>query len=772
LTPISSDPFVRSRIFVLLAVVVVLLTQPACFSQESTTGATVQMHKGRPCIFVDGKPLPLVAYSPTTLQPHDVIATKRFFAHDMSVFFLNVPRGKNAEDWGANPFWTGNRIEPRYLRPLDSPSIDDQARLVLEQMPNARFIIRFMPMEPKDWRDVHPEELFVDETGELHQTPSLASQQYLRDSAKLIESVIRFCETHNWSDRIIGYWTGHRVEGSHMPVIMGYLYDHSEVMRQRWRAFLKQKYQTDTELQTAWHNEKVTLGTVDVPSDSLRRPVPEVQSMLFWQPAAGNQPFRDYIELSTQLYHELFIGQAVAHHRATERRRVFIVDTLKQVMQGWENKAFFDPKQSWPIAYHDMLAGAGNVHAAKLLELNSFNGLITPHDYVARGMGGVYLPEGIVESTLLRNKLFLCEMDTRSYTARNGKIGKAENDAEFAAITWRNIAASQTGGYHSYWMDVSEDWFGSEGIHKIIHRQAEVLQQAISWPHENVPGIAVIIDDAAVFETNGNGRFANEAIMWEMKTGLARCGVPYRAYLLEDLALDNFPEHRVFYFPNLYKVDDERIELLRKKVFRNGHVVLWGPGSGISDGKTLSVEHAQKLTGFTFKMISANAPRRVLMDQNNHAITRDVRPGDIIGGPLAYGPLLIPTSGRSLGRLWTKGGINASGLSVMEHGQGDTRWTSVFTTAVPLPADLWRGLARHAGAHIYTQSNDIIHADRFMVALHTSTPGPRTIHLPEPARVIDVITGKTRYERTKMIEDEITASQTVIYRLEPFPLKN
>lgn len=40
----------------------------------------------------------------------------------------------------------------------------------------------------------------------------------------------------------------------------------------------------------------------------------------------------------------------------------------------------------------------------------------------------------------------------------------------------------------------------------IIDRQVEVLRDSVAWSHETVPGIAMILDDEAVLETNGDGR--------------------------------------------------------------------------------------------------------------------------------------------------------------------------------------------------------------------------------------------------------------------------
>ena len=130
-----------------------------------------------------------------------------------------------------------------------------------------------------------------------------------------------------------------------------------------------------------------------------------------------------------------------------------------------------------------------------------------------------------------------------------------------------------------------------------------MLREAAAWQHETVPGIAMILDDEAVLETNGDGRFMNEAVMWEWKTGLARSGVPLRIHLLEDLTLPNFPPHRVFYFPNLFRIDAARRKILEEKVLRNGNVVVWGPGTGISDGTTISAVQATAVTGFAFDFL-------------------------------------------------------------------------------------------------------------------------------------------------------------------------
>ncbi|OPZ82059.1 MAG: hypothetical protein BWY76_02830 [bacterium ADurb.Bin429] len=123
-------------------------------------------------------------------------------------------------------------------------------------------------------------------------------------------------------------------------------------------------------------------------------------------------------------------------------------------------------------------------------------------------------------------------------------------------------------------------------------------------------------------------------------------------------------------------------------------------------------------------------------------------------------PLAAFTVG-SLGLAWTKMGKTYSGLSVKDMGA----WTSVFTTAVPLPADLWRGLARAAGAHIYCESNDILLADSTIVALHSIQSGEKTIHLPGTYDVEDVVTGEMVAQGVDTIRFTLDAPETRVFRL-------
>ncbi|MFM9194770.1 MAG: hypothetical protein ACKOWG_03320 [Planctomycetia bacterium] len=724
--------FVRVDARCVVLLVVSLLVWLGGGAAARAVEAEVRPHLGKPTLFVDGKPLTLAAYSPAGFSNRKVFEQElsHFRAQPLNAYFVCIGSAKQPPDepgdFWATPFWKGDTISPEPLTEFHLPP-DEQAAAILEGRPESLFIVRFSTREPASWRRLHPDDCVVTDSGEALPHASLASDRFWEDCGRQAAAVIEYAEGRPWADRIVGYANFLRLEGTHEPMLHYALFDHGPVMTARWRKHLRDTYGTVEKLRAAHGDNSLTFETVAVPTDRLAGNAVDLANLDFFLAGAENGPLRDYLLLQRDLFHAGFRRIAAAAQATLDRlgrKRVIVHDSHKSVMLGWDNTGFFDAKAPWRHAYPELMAGSGNMSIAGLFDGPGIGGLITPHDYQARGLGGVFEPEGVADSAVLRGKLMLCEMDTRPW-AGTDPIAPARDAREFAAITWRNIATSLTRGITPYWMDVHQDWFAPDSIQPVIRRQAEVLKESVDWPHETVPGIAMSLDDEAVLETNGDGRFQNEAVLWEWKTGLVRAGVPVRKYLVDDLALANFPKHKVFYFPNLFRADDKRLALLKEKVLRRGHVVVWGPGSGVSDGTRIGAESATRLTGFSFEMLPINDPRRTLLSNTSHPLTKGLSPATLLGGPLAYGPVLFPTDGTPLGIAWTKLGKNLTGFAVKEVPAADgTKWTSVFTTSPGLPAAFWRNCARHSGTHVWCDDDELVMADSGIVALHSVVGGP------------------------------------------------
>jgi hypothetical protein len=740
-----------------LTLAVLFFARVDCQAVESR----VVIPQGRPVLAVDGKLLPMSGYSPVFWDKRWIDKhLSHFSGQDLGYVFAGLPKMQ-----GTKSFWAEGTVTdvPVFVPPNLSgfTAMDEGSRTVAGQMSATRLIIRFVLDEPETWRLAHPDELVMAETGERMKVPSLASDLFWNNSAAGAAALVRWYEKQPYAGRIVAYADFWRLEGTHEATMRGWLSDRSPVMVTAWRDYLKKTYGDDVKLQVAWGDPKATITDAVPPADRLRGPVREVASIPFWQAGKDNAPLRDWLFCLRGLFHQRVRQVASSMKDACNGRVPILHDMLKQPMQGWNIGEFFNHQMPMQPYGLELMGCCGSSSVAGLFDVPGVDGLITPHDYQGRGMGGIFEPEGTADSCTLRGKLFLCEMDTRSYAGgfKGRESSPARNLAEFEAITWRNIATALSRGWWPYWMDLYADWFSDPAMQPLIARQIQVLNEASGWPHHDEPGIAIVIDDTATEETNGAGRYPFLAVSEQIRLGIARCGVPYRIYLLEDLALSNLPPHKVWYFPNLYRCDERRLNLL-KRVQRDGNVVVWGPGSGISDGSTISADSASKMTGFSFDpMVSGNYQRRGLL-VGGQELTEGIA-GQTFGDGLGYGPQLFPSDGISLASAWNQQGYNSSALAV----KAQPGWTSIFTAALPLPAGFWRNAASLAKAHVWCESDDVVVASREVVALHSIVPGAKTIRLPRSAKVVDMATGGEVALKTQEINFKMTSPGTRVFRL-------
>jgi hypothetical protein len=90
---------------------------------------------------------------------------------------------------------------------------------------------------------------------------------------------------------------------------------------------------------------------------------------------------------------------------------------------------------------------------------------------------------------------------------------------------------------------------------------------------------------------------------------------------------------------------------------------------------------------------------------------------------------------RVVGRLQ---GSNRAGL-VVKRRDG---WTGVYSAAMTLPPGLLRNLAREAGVHLWSETDEALYTDGRFLSLHASADGDKVLYLPRPCRVTDAITGQ------------------------------
>jgi len=772
-------------------------------SQQSATNAgLIRYENGRPVIYHNGQPVPQAAYCDYIVWRDWTERIDEFVGSGVRVYYISLEPVEIAMLWG----------DPQYERLIQPMSYRrgtlDQVAYILEKQPDALFYVRFTSTVPEYWKEAYPEQVQTDETGQKHPEASISSPQYLRDVANYAKNLVKFCEEQPWGERIVGYLDAPLGEGLLMLSCAGKFFDLSPANEAAFRVWAHERYASEPELQAAWRDATVTFDTLRVPRDSAWREqrehgVATVQGQLLedldtnchvqgrglfhWVEEANAIAEQDYCRFMRAAFYAKFRTIAHALKDACAGmgvERIVGFDITKQPLLGWPIMSNFDGVGD-PNNFPNILLLSGSWGVGDLLDDPAIDVIFTPADYTARTVGFAYEAEGLSDSLLLRGKSMIIENDARTFVGQGSQEqGAFRTDAEVEAGLLRNAALTLSRGIQSYWCNVGSSYFHDARIHRTIAKLTPMLNRLNQSPHrETRDAIALVLDDESMLQENLTSGYQALSVIWQRVLGLAHCGVPYRIFLLSDLEKEAFPRYKTYLFPNLFTVDDRVMELLRARVFRDGNLVIFGPATGISDGKSLSATGATRLLNVPMELIPRTTVRHVLVQDNGHPISAELPASLTYGDRMSYGPTLVPVEwgvenagGVPLGHANACWFIHRTGLFLKEEGAGTAGngqpgsrgagdYGVLWSLAMPLPENLLRAAARYAGCHIWNEDGDVIYASDSLVALHSVKKGPRVIHLPRPCVVTDAVTDELISERASEIAFTVTPPETRIFTL-------
>ena len=90
-------------------------------------------------------------------------------------------------------------------------------------------------------------------------------------------------------------------------------------------------------------------------------------------------------------------------------------------------------------------------------------------------------------------------------------------------------------------------------------------------------------------------------------------------------------------------------------------------------------------------------------------------------------------------------------------------WTSLYIGAPNVPSNVLRAILRFAGGHIFSESDDVLHANRDFISLHTVKGEDKQIHLPREADVWDIMAHRPVAASVDHFSDFIGAGETKLY---------
>lgn len=662
--------------------------------------------------------------------------------------FLGVHRGRYGEfgEQGCHlysvPCGLGNLEEGVF----DPTEPDSCAQDVLRQNARALILFRVQLEPPEAWLTAHPTERVVFDDGSVG-PQSFASRRWLDRITGDLRRFVEHVRGSSYADRVIGLHlcTGYTAEWQSWGLWDNLRGDFSPAFARYFRHWLRERYGTDAALAAAWGQPGLTFGSARAPERSRR----DSPTGLLWDPVQDRQ-ILDFYEA---------YAQAAADA---------IEETCAAVKEASEGQLLAGVFYGYLPQYGELSAESQHLGLHQVLKSPHVDFLCAPAMYTDRGPGGVSAFMSLTDSIRLHGKLWLNESDIRTHLQDN-EIGRCADWDQTQGVLKREYAAVRCRGAGQWWFDMSDGWFASPEIHSVFGEmnrlgQSAALARPRRYPE---PEIAAVLSLRSALRAGAGpyGGFWFRSLTLQVPA-LDRIGAPSELYLVEDRP--DLSSARLVLFLNAFDLTTEEREWI-EGLKSEGRVLVFVYAAGIGEvsGPGVLRESTSAMESLIGQDLAPAERGPMRVELTGDPLCEGLRYEEPVFGMAAtsYGlegeypeRLAGPEAERVLGRF--ADGVPA--LTLRDMGS----WVSVYNGSPGLPPGILRNLARLAGAHIYSDTDDALYAGRGVIALHARTAGPKAIQLPRQLRVRELLDGDGRERTTDRIEFDASAFETRVFEVD------
>jgi hypothetical protein len=411
--------------------------------------------------------------------------------------------------------------------------------------------------------------------------------------------------------------------------------------------------------------------------------------------------------------------------------------------------------------------------------------LAAPGVYEFRLPGGCTGQREVQDSFALRNKIYIVEDDVR--TLAEGEYHKGlyqiYDMTDSLNVLKREFGRTLCEDVQSWWFDqiIGGRRYKYPEIYDLISKQQAIAREAYSQSRDKKSEIALIFDEESMQSVS----FQTSRDTFELFRNyeMARIGAPVDQYYHNDMANPNMPSYKLYIFVNTYLLSAEEREVIKAKIKRDGAVALWlyAPGfiEPMADEK-MSCEHMKALTGFNFEVINERYDAVFRWNGEEHEISSSFDKRALYGkfdrrrtmmlmstnDPISrYDTYLDPffrvadEDAKTLAYTLT---TKEPSVSIKESPYG---FTSIYYASKCIKSEVVREIARFAGCHIYTESDEVLYANNNYVTLHCDSTGRKTLRFNEPCSPYEVYEKKFYGEGVTEIEFDAYLGETKMFRL-------
>ncbi len=595
------------------------------------------------------------------------------------------------------------------LPPDDSvyETFDSRIETLLNADPKGHFIPRIVFVPAAGWRRQYPNEVnhYSDGTTD---DPSIASNHFWQEAESALTALIEHVQRMGYGERVVGYHL-ERGEWFH-PADGGY--DRSYANREAFRAWLRTKYKnSEASLRAAWYDGQVQFYTAEIPT----LPASPRPDVTFFEPRKERR-WIDFLEYTSEVTADRLISLSRAVKTASHNR------ALVSVCYGY----IFEFGHTF----------SGHLALGRLLQSPTVDIIAGPPSYRDRQPGGGGSFPAPADSMALHGKLWLSEDDTKTHLAPTTASPDDFNpriDSRWGTEQVQKRAMGKALAHRSAvaWMDTwGEGWLDADDIWKSIAdftaRYRELINSRKTW----TPDVVVLVDERSLLHVQKGEAFIRR-LLREQRDVIQQSGASVGFYLQSDVLAKNFPtDARLYLFLTPYRLPADQRAAIKEKILQGGKTVVWMFAPGLCDSRGEPEEGARELVGITLRQQSWNSEIGSKITDARHAITEGIQ-NRLVGARERLNPSFsIDDDSKGIVIV---GEYQQTGLPSIAVREMDG-WRSVFCGEPTLSAELFRGLCRYAGVHLYTTGgDDFVFAGDGWLTLHTTRDGNRVIQLP-PAR--------------------------------------
>jgi hypothetical protein len=682
--------------------------------------AEVQPHKGRTSLFVDGQPISGMSY-----YGHGSEKVRRDIADTgMPVFFLP-----------AGPLWNGPGN-------YDCSSFENSAKLLGDKVRSCWLIARLNCIgTPGWWADKNPDEITryahaPDKPGEFYpdwrnpRQASMASRKWIADVGDMLRVLVARVENSPYAERVLGYMinTGGSEEWVYWGAQLGWIPDYSPPALRYFQDWLRRKYG-----QEAW------IDKVQIPLEAARRR---------GQPGMLRDPAKDRLAID----YELCLSDIVADcllswcsvvKQATGRKRI---------------TGAFSSYLMWQTGLVNAATTNGHLGLRRLLnspDIDFVTGITSYDNREAGGPGSFMLP---VESMQRAGKYHFGESDIRTHLLKDhssirytstGLLGlhPTKDVWESVDVLRREFAHHLIHGSGWWYFDMTGGWFDCPELLAEFKKQAKIAHQAVDWDMTSVADVAGIVSGSApayhplwrMHDVNNYPRLL-ELQCDRATRELYRSGVLLDWLTIDDLEKD-MDRYKALFFYNatwLSQKQREAVEALR----RGGRAMIFVGYPGLAGDDRLDVRAAARLVGMKFKLDDRRANAEIAPRTYDDPALREVKGKLVLGPGAVVGPRLVPDDDDAVVLAYWPDGAPAAAV------KRTPGFTSYYFPVSPNNPDLFRTMCRDAGCFVYSTNNDVLFANKSLLALHF-VDCIQPVILPKACKVTNLFTGEVVADNKK-----------------------